>query len=131
MITNAYASTAKSLSQIHAPGREVFPSDETAVSSDLKAAANSNANGDQKTNGEADGMDVDVEMDGEGDNANSGENSDKNLDQGLALDEQALNMIERRRGGFNCSLSKHGADVQERNIGVYFKRIHRHRGGFT
>ncbi|KIR25698.1 hypothetical protein I309_05394 [Cryptococcus deuterogattii LA55] len=97
VITNAYASTAKSLSQIHAPGREVFPSDETAVSSDLKAAANSNANGDQKTNGEADGMDIDVEMDGEGDNANSGENSDKNLDQGLALDEQALNMIERRR----------------------------------
>lgn len=109
----------------------MFPSDDTAMSSDLKAAANNNANGGQTTNGEADGMDVDVEMDGEGDNANSGEKSDKSLDQGLALDEQALNMIERRRGVFNCSLSKHGADVQERNTRVYFKRIHRHRGGFT
>lgn len=108
MITNAYASTAKSLSQSHASGRGASPSDGTAVPSDMKAGPNSNANGDQKTISETDGMDVDVEMDGDDGNANSGVNSNKDLDRGLILDEQALDMIERRRGGFNCSLSRGG-----------------------
>ncbi|ALO60316.1 hypothetical protein CNA03065 [Cryptococcus deneoformans JEC21] len=97
VITNAYASTAKSLSQSCASGRGASPSGDTAMPSDLKTGSKSDANGDQKTNGEADGMDVDVEMDGSDDNANSGEDSNKNLDRGPALDEQALDMIERRR----------------------------------
>ncbi|OWZ60117.1 hypothetical protein C356_00333 [Cryptococcus neoformans c45] len=105
VITNAYASTAKSLSQSHASGRGASPSDDTAVPSDMKAGPNSNANGDQKTISETDGMDVDVEMDGDDGNANSGVNSNKDLDRGLILDEQALDMIERRRETLEYILS--------------------------